>query len=294
MNIEIFGLDNSPEAAALKTKIFEMVDGEAKRYEEIAKRVFKTVGKRALGEIYEISKCLNLPLESGVYFLRNESTGLLKIGCAKDIQKRVTQIASAFNFVGYDDKLSLEAIHLCFEPHLSISESFFHKEFSKKRVRGEWFDISNEELKEYFMLCDFLGDYIGNTLVSISEYETMNFQGIEKDFSIKTQELLYEKLKDVPGAFGVEKIFMSGVKNKCYKIIRAVERNGVGIKAVQLEEKDPSVEFGEINMVSVGIRYRDSVKEYDFQSLKAEKYNAAKIAELVSGINKKLIKEEEN
>lgn len=291
MYADVFENSNSPEAMELKKRIYELMEDEAKTYEEIGKRVFGGVSSRALGDIYEVSRCLELPLESGVYFLRNESTGLLKIGCAKDIRKRISQIKTAFKFVGYDDELSLEAVHLCFSPHLYITESFFHKEFSENRVKGEWFNIAKEELTEYFMMCDFAGDYFGETLVSISEYESFSFSNIEKDFKIDTQQLIYEKLKDMPGAYSFDKKFLrSGVTNKVYKIIKAVEYHGVSIAALDVIKDYPDADFEHTSICKVGIIKKDAEKEYDFQSLKREKYDIKKMGEIIEAIQKNLKK----
>lgn len=254
-----------------------------KTYEDIARRIFGKISPRASSEIYETSKCLNLELTSGVYFLRNLDNGLLKIGCGKNLLKRISQISTAFRHVGYDDKLKLEAIHLCFEPHLNLTETYFHKDFEKQRVKGEWFEISNKELEEYFFLSDFQGEFIGDVLVSFTDYESVEFGQLKKDFDIDLRQMEYEIFKELLPMVSEKFLFRTEVKNKFYQIIKAVEANKIGITAVDLG-------YSLKEICQVGITVKDATTNYSFSELKENKYNPKKIKVIINRIENLLSK----
>lgn len=251
-----------------------------KFYEETARRIFKNISPQTIGEIYETARCMDLELTSGVYFLRNLSNGLLKIGYAKDLFRRVSQIATAFKHVGYDDSLKLEAIHLCFEPHLALTESYFHKEFESSRVKGEWFDISSKELEEYFLLGDFEGDFIEGVAISVSDLESLKFESVSKNFDISLREMEFELFGDVMPFSPVDHVLIGEVRNKFYKIIKCINKHKVAIMCY-----DPQF-FPEIK--KVGITVEGAEDTYDFIELKLYKYNPQKIKSIVRKINQRL------
>lgn len=71
-----------------------------------------------------------------VYFIKNKSTGLTKIGCSSNIEKRIKSLQ-----VGSSEKLE------CFLRILDINyrklEKKFHKVLNNYRIIGEWFDLRN-------------------------------------------------------------------------------------------------------------------------------------------------------
>ena len=251
-----------------------------KIYEATAKEIFGNVNSATLGEIYETSKCIDLKLTSGVYFLRNLDNGSIKIGYGKDLLQRITQIARAFKHIGYDDNLKLEAIHLCFEPHLGLTESFFHNEFRDKRVKGEWFEISNEDLLDYFLMTGFEGEFIDDVLVSWTDYESLFFEPLKKDYEIDIREMEYELFQETLTMVGNGYLFRHGVRNKLYEIIRVVEDNKVGINAVDFSR------FPDIK--NVGITAEGATIKFDFSTLKYHKYNSKKIEAIIKVINNTL------
>jgi len=79
---------------------------------------------------------------SGVYILKNENQSLnnklyIKIGCSKNIEKRINQIKSSFKFNGNLDKLSLYRIIEC-KSYLKL-EKIIHQIMSSRKVTNEWF-----------------------------------------------------------------------------------------------------------------------------------------------------------
>lgn len=265
----------------LESDRLKMANKYVEIYQDIALRIFKKIGPYALGEIYETAKCINLELTSGVYFLRNTSNGLLKIGYGKDLFKRINQIAGAFKHIGYDDSLELEAIHLCFEPHLNLTEAYFHNEFKDKRVKGEWFKVSPDELVDYFLLGDFEGDFIDDVLVSWSDYESLQFKPLVKDFSINIREMEFELYKEILPRIDNNHLLRHGVRNKFYQIIRVVEENKIGITGLDLQMSTGIAK-------KVGITVKDATNSFDFLKLKCHKYNPEEIKRIISKINKLL------
>ena len=260
-----------------RLKIAERVKSQ---YENTMKKIFNDIGSVALGEIYETSQCLDLELKSGVYFLRNLDNGLLKIGYGKNLVRRIRQIQSAFNLIGYDENLKLIAIHLCFEPHLGITELFFHNEFKEKKVKGEWFDISDNELTDFFLCTDYQGDYIDEVLVSWADYESVYFEPLEKDFNIDIREMEYEIFKDVLMASNFEKLFRCGVRNKLYRIAKAVDEHKVAIIAFDFKH------FPDIKRH--GITARGATESFDFLGLKASKFDYQETKKSINKIQKSL------
>jgi hypothetical protein len=72
-----------------------------------------------------------------VYFIRCESTGLVKIGKAKDPRRRLAELQ-----VGSASPLVLVAV----APGGQKRERALHAEFWERRKRGEWFDITDKDI----------------------------------------------------------------------------------------------------------------------------------------------------
>ena len=128
-------------------------------------------------ELYNIRRAMWLDKNKTcyiVYFLRNEYSGLLKIGVTKDIVQRIKQLKSNFTTLGLkQDKLFIE--HLCIIPpfinHFSV-EKYYHNLFSDYKSIGEWFDIDQEILRN--VLCiDGVIDNITYTIEDDYDYLTV-------------------------------------------------------------------------------------------------------------------------
>lgn len=81
-------------------------------------------------------------LRSGcVYFVKDQSTGMVKIGKTSDLGERIKQLRWQY---GQD----LELIHSV-ESEDSVSlEKQIHRHYDKCRVEGEWFFLTSEDLRE--------------------------------------------------------------------------------------------------------------------------------------------------
>lgn len=204
----------------------------ASRYEKHLRKLFANSDSRVLAELYETSRCLGLKdLTGGIYFLRNTKNGLIKIGSAKNIFKRIEEIEAAFRFVGYDDRVALEAVHMCFTPHIRLAERYFHKEFEEYRVVGEWFNVKQEDIREYLLYGRRI-QCIGGVLVSLDDTEATLYTPIEKNFKINPAEVEYEYFGSAPSDNFLDRLFSHKISNKLYRLIRAIEESDVGIKCV--------------------------------------------------------------
>lgn len=65
------------------------------------------------------------------YLIRDEETDLIKIGKSHDIHKRMAVMGKWVTLIGYcDDDIEVK----------------LHKQFAKQRIKGEWFNLSTEDI----------------------------------------------------------------------------------------------------------------------------------------------------
>ena len=143
---------------------------------------------------------------SVVYFIRNKYNGLLKIGKTNDLQRRINEIESCFNFLGLDtNELAVEAISYCpYGMNNGKVETYYHNLFKEKRKIGEWFDVSYDEL-----LNSLFVDYIINGVLVTVE-DTYDFpNGVKKlklaenDYKLLKKEVTNELKEKVSKQLGI-------------------------------------------------------------------------------------------
>ena len=131
-----------------------------------------------------------------IYFIRNKSNGLLKIGKTNNLSRRIGEIKKCFNFLGMEEQnIELEAITYCpFNMNNSQVESYYHNLFKAYRVQGEWFNVTYQQLFENLEIRMI----IGKTLIEIAEplefpKGVKNIKFIEKD-KTKLREVVKDEL----------------------------------------------------------------------------------------------------
>lgn len=103
---------------------------------------------------------------SGVYFIKNRYTGLVKIGCTSNIRQRYATLDGLFrNQFGAPDALQILDFLLIVPRFISKVEKIAHATFSGKRKYGEWFDISADDID----LLAF-GDIVLNNGIRITSF----------------------------------------------------------------------------------------------------------------------------
>ena len=154
---------------------------------------------------------------SVVYFIRNKYNGLLKIGKTNDLQRRINEIESCFNFLGLDtNELAVEAISYCpYGMNNGKVETYYHNLFKEKRKIGEWFDVSYDEL-----LNSLFVDYIINgVLVTVEDaYDFPNgvkkLKLAENDYKLLKKEVTNELKEKVSKQLGILNTDISNIFNR--------------------------------------------------------------------------------
>jgi hypothetical protein len=79
-----------------------------------------------------------------VYFIQDVARGYTKIGRTSDLVARISTLQT-----GNPDELTVYKTVKCTEAHPSADlEKELHEHFAEHHVRGEWFDITNDQIDE--------------------------------------------------------------------------------------------------------------------------------------------------
>lgn len=92
------------------------------------------------------------PVNGWVYFALAEDSGRFKIGKAKDVEKRLKSVQT-----GCSEELSVYGVLPAVDP--LAMERAIHKRFAHWRIRGEWFEATDEILD----FIDMYGYEVGGT-----------------------------------------------------------------------------------------------------------------------------------
>ena len=171
----------------------------------------------ALDYVY---RCMLMDSEhktSVVYFIRNKYIGLLKIGKTNDLQRRINEIESCFNFLGLDtNELAVEAISYCpYGMNNGKVETYYHNLFKEKRKIGEWFDVSYDELLDSL----FVNYIINGVLVTVEDaYDFPNgvkkLKLAENDYKLLKKEVTNELKEKVSKQLGILNTDISNIFNR--------------------------------------------------------------------------------
>ena len=78
---------------------------------------------------------------AGVVYLL-ECSGYHKIGLSRNLEKRCAQLSIALPF-------DLQVVHTIRANDVRALEIYWHGRFATRRVRGEWFKLSSEDVAEF-------------------------------------------------------------------------------------------------------------------------------------------------
>jgi predicted GIY-YIG superfamily endonuclease len=79
-----------------------------------------------------------------LYVIKNNNTGLYKIGITKNIRQRFAQLRTQS---GCDLNLTFNILfEQGYDEITSIAEKYLHEYFKDKRVKGEWFNLNPRDL----------------------------------------------------------------------------------------------------------------------------------------------------
>lgn len=74
-----------------------------------------------------------------VYLIHDPRTGLFKIGISKNMKMRMGQLKHRYG-------TQLRLVNKWFTTSMRWIETCLHSRFSERRVRGEWFDLADDDL----------------------------------------------------------------------------------------------------------------------------------------------------
>nr|WP_300889068.1 GIY-YIG nuclease family protein [uncultured Acetatifactor sp.] len=153
LNIEKIKL-NQPELYDL---IQEFTEEKRKQY-NLFKNIMDFVDKDLFYRMYLEDK--NNHTEY-VYFIKNDTTGLIKIGMTTNPHDRLSSISSTLKTAtGIEHNLRFIGIIYMTSSCMKDYESALHKKYEQYRKYGEWFDISEKEIINTYFIDSFNVDGI--------------------------------------------------------------------------------------------------------------------------------------
>ena len=228
----------------------------ANRKKEFLENIFKSYTKDQIKELYASSKAFNQPMNSCVYFVKNNYNGQIKIGYTNNISERFNQLKRGFTNIGIEPDLKLIALFATFKKYAPAIEADFHVFFKEHRANGEWFNIDADDIKRMFLTESEQFDCINDVVIDYSYNEWRFLEDIEKDYYVNPEKI-YLSIKDKLQAFFVE-------ENKLQAIIDSIYKNKVGFNCFEFKKGD---------LLKKGVAYKENDKTYDFRKIKEIKYS---------------------
>ena len=121
------------------TLVPSQLEDEVEKIQIVRNRIAETIEqKQALEAIAHRFVCLK-PGRAGFVYLLKSNTGHWKIGRATDPNNRLKTFGIQLPF-------EVEFEHLIPTDNMAEAEQMLHDHFASKRLRGEWFDLSPEDV----------------------------------------------------------------------------------------------------------------------------------------------------
>lgn len=173
--------------------IQDNIDSHKKQYE-----LFCKIAKSSIGDvIYRNFLSLSRNQFEFVYFIKNETTGLIKIGMTKNPHDRLLAIKTSLNTAtGIDNQLRYVGIICTTSTEMKVLEKRLHDKYALYRKFGEWFDLSEIHILNTY----FTNAYkINNIPISI-EKNTLMFQDLDCNVPYTIWEYItIHKIMDITG-----------------------------------------------------------------------------------------------
>lgn len=143
--INIDGLrEKSPDVYML---IKESISEKKKQYDLLKKLLLKS----DKDEFYRLYLEMSKTLSEYIYFIKNDTTGLIKIGMTKNPHDRISAINTLLRTaIGTESKLRYIGIIYMTSSKMKDYEKSLHDKYSLFRKHGEWFEIAEEEIINYY------------------------------------------------------------------------------------------------------------------------------------------------
>jgi len=88
-----------------------------------------------------------------IYLIKDIQSDVYKIGYSKNVNKRIKQLKTA-------NSGTLRLIESFKTQHNRKVETALHNRYKNKHVNGEWFELSNEEIKSFGADCINIENHI--------------------------------------------------------------------------------------------------------------------------------------
>ena len=133
-------------------ELYKLIQENIINYKEQYNLFCNTVNLDISNAIYRNYLELKNTKSEYVYFIKNDSTGLVKIGMTTDPHQRLLAIKTTLNTAtGVNNKLRYIGIIRMTSTNMQDFENSLHKKYALYRKNGEWFDLSEEHiLNTYF------------------------------------------------------------------------------------------------------------------------------------------------
>ena len=233
------------------------------RQEKYLEMIFSGISDSFLKTICATAEQIDKELTGGVYFIKNEYNGMIKIGCTDDIGERFSQIKSGFTHLGMEPKLELIGMVLVFPKYKRQVENDFHQMFKCKREIGEWFNITKEEVYDQILSETDKFEFINDVLIDYTDYERDFFKNITRDYKV-TEHEIREKVGIKNEVFSLESVFTK--KNELLNVLVKIEEAKIGFHDAEY--------FSSSKGRIIGIKHIGSNVTLDFQGLKISKFNS--------------------
>lgn len=201
----------------------------------------------------DFDRCEN----KGVYLIRNLDNGLLKIGMARNINKRFKEIENSFKFCGAIPNLKLEYF-IEYKNNAQL-EGYFHKVFNCNRVQNEWFNISDSNT-----VLNSIDGFTEPKVVSKNTHENnINNFGLEcREIHKISKDFLLDKNFSYKLHLG---IFLHGgyKDNDCYIIKNLTKLNNV-LKISKNTIRDKINSYYNIHLLNSDIEYIKNISSSNF------------------------------
>ena len=92
---------------------------------------------------------INEKLKSGIYIIEDIQRGLFKIGCSKDIKKRIKTVIKTCRFSGI--KTELQVFNIIYVKNYRILEKHLHLLAKKYHYQGEWYKCSEDDINSFLI-----------------------------------------------------------------------------------------------------------------------------------------------
>jgi len=189
-------------------------------------RIFADVSDEIIGHIYESAISYNEEMKSCVYFIKNEYTGLIKIGCTDNLVRRMKELKSLFSLLAMNgNKLKIVGLAVTFPRYGNKLEKQFHYLFNEYRVCGEWFDIKNKVIEEFLLEYANNAMIINDVPVNFDDNESRFFKPISKSYELSLEDIGIEQ-----NLFCINQFLNSVLskQNQLMKIVESINKNQTG------------------------------------------------------------------